>query len=62
EGLHYLNINVVEMKKVNQFGKTHYMEIDTWVPEGKRSQRVAKKKPANNHAKTPASTTKEKAA
>lgn len=52
EGMHYLNINVIEMKKANQFGKTHYMEIDTWIPEGKRSNRVAKQKPAKSSAST----------
>ena len=32
EGKRYLNIKVVERKSPSQFGKTHYLEIDQFVP------------------------------
>jgi hypothetical protein len=35
EGNHYLNIKVVQRKKPDQFGRTHYIEVDTYVREEK---------------------------
>ena len=32
DGKRYLNIKVVERKEPSQFGKTHYIEIDQFIP------------------------------
>jgi len=31
-GKKYINLKVCEKKQVDQYGKTHYVEIDTWQP------------------------------
>jgi len=31
-GKYYLNVKVVKRKEPNSFGKTHYLEIDKFVP------------------------------
>ncbi len=36
EGKTYLNIKVVQRKEATQFGKTHYIEVDTFVPNHKK--------------------------
>lgn len=41
EGLNYLNIQIIEKKAPNKYGKTHYMEIDTYVPEHRTNQEKA---------------------
>jgi hypothetical protein len=35
EGKQYLNVKVVQRKEVSEFGATHYIEIDQYVPEKK---------------------------
>ena len=34
----YIKLKVVEKKEVDKFGKTHYVEVDTWKPEQKNDQ------------------------
>jgi len=36
EGKNYLNIDVVERKKPNDFGKTHYIKVNDFVPDSKQ--------------------------
>lgn len=35
EGKKYLNVNVFERKEASQYGSTHFIVIDTFVPEPK---------------------------
>lgn len=35
EGKKYLNIKVVMRREPSQFGKTHYIEVDQFVPKSK---------------------------
>ena len=35
EGKRYLNIKIVRRKEKSKFDKTHYIEVDTFVPEHK---------------------------
>ncbi|MBL7851626.1 MAG: hypothetical protein JNN04_12045 [Cyclobacteriaceae bacterium] len=39
QGRKYLNVKVVKRKKATEYGKTHYIEVDTFVP--KTRERVA---------------------
>lgn len=36
DGKSYLNIKVVQRKEASQFGKTHFIEIDQFVPKSKK--------------------------
>lgn len=36
EGRTYLNIKVIQRKEVSEYGKTHYIEVDQYVPANKR--------------------------
>ena len=54
EGKTYLKIKVVKRQNPTQFGKTHYLEVDTFVP--KKQTTAAPKKAVKKTAK------KEKAA
>jgi len=36
DGKKYLNIKVVERKEPSQFGKTHYIEVDQFVPKSNK--------------------------
>ena len=39
EGKKYLKIKVQRKKNgADQYGKTHYVEVDTWKPEAKKSE------------------------
>ena len=33
----YIKLKVVEKKEPDRYGKTHYVEVDTWKPEQKDS-------------------------
>ena len=33
DGRHYLNVKIVKRKEANNYGKTHYCEIDQFVPK-----------------------------
>lgn len=35
-GKKYINLNVQKKKEVDQYGKTHYVAVDTWKPEAKK--------------------------
>tara|TARA_R110000751_G_scaffold16235_1_gene51599 strand:- start:2575 stop:2829 length:255 start_codon:yes stop_codon:yes gene_type:complete len=35
-GKKYINLNVQKKKETDQFGKTHYVAVDTWKPEPKK--------------------------
>jgi hypothetical protein len=35
EGKNYLNIKVVQRKQVSKFGRTHFVEVDQFVPNKK---------------------------
>tara|TARA_B100000902_G_C27287499_1_gene905236 strand:+ start:1571 stop:1846 length:276 start_codon:yes stop_codon:yes gene_type:complete len=35
-GKKYINLNVQKKKEIDQFGKTHYVAVDTWKPEAKK--------------------------
>ena len=34
----YIKLKVVEKKEPDKFGKTHYVEVDTWRPEQKEQE------------------------
>lgn len=38
QGKHYLNIKVVKRKEANNYGKTHYLELDQFVPTAKSNK------------------------
>tara|TARA_R100000900_G_scaffold103697_1_gene80535 strand:+ start:46 stop:303 length:258 start_codon:yes stop_codon:yes gene_type:complete len=35
-GKKYINLNVQKRQEVDQYGKTHYIAVDTWKPEAKK--------------------------
>lgn len=35
-GKKYINLNVQKRQQVDQYGKTHYLAVDTWKPEQKK--------------------------
>ena len=38
----YIKLKVAEKKEPDQYGKTHYVEVDTWKPEPKQDVEVEK--------------------
>jgi len=47
-GKKYINLKVTKKKEVDQWGKTHGVEVDTWKPEPRNAQ------PQNNWANSDA--------
>ena len=47
-GKRYINLKLSPKKETDQYGKTHYLEIDTWKPEPRNAQ------PQNNWANSDA--------
>ena len=43
QGKKYLNVKLVKMKQPNQYGKTHVILIDTFVPQVKQEKEAAEK-------------------
>tara|TARA_R100001594_G_scaffold50196_2_gene83304 strand:- start:139 stop:414 length:276 start_codon:yes stop_codon:yes gene_type:complete len=39
-GKKYIKVKVQKKKEADQYGKTHFVEVDTWKPEAKSSQPV----------------------
>ena len=37
-GKKYIKVKVQKKKEVDQYGKTHFVEVDTWKPEPKKSE------------------------
>ena len=37
-GKKYIKVKVQKKKEVDQYGKTHFVEVDTWKPESKKSE------------------------
>lgn len=37
KGKKYIKLKVGEKRQADQYGKTHYLEVDTWKPEKKDS-------------------------
>ena len=38
EGKKYIKLNVCKKREVDQYGKSHYVEVDTWKPEPKKQE------------------------
>ena len=38
EGKKYIKLNVCKKREIDQYGKSHYVEVDTWKPEPKKQQ------------------------
>ena len=38
EAKKYIKLNVVKKREADQYGKTHYVEVDTWKPEPKKQE------------------------
>jgi len=38
EGKKYIKLKVTKKREVDQYGKSHYVEVDTWKPEQKQVQ------------------------
>lgn len=38
EAKKYIKLNVVKKREADQYGKTHYVEVDTWKPEPKNKR------------------------
>jgi len=36
DGKKYIKLKVVKKREEDQYGKTHYIEVDTWKPEAKK--------------------------
>ena len=34
----YIKLKVAKKKEMDEYGKTHYIEVDTWKPENKQQQ------------------------
>ena len=43
-GKFYVNLNVVDLKEPNQWGKDVSVEVDTWKPDGRKSTTEAPQK------------------
>jgi len=41
EGKKYIKLKVVKKREEDQYGKTHYVEVDTWKPEAKKEVKTA---------------------
>ena len=37
----YIKLKVAKKKEMDEYGKTHYIEVDTWKPENKQQQSVS---------------------
>tara|TARA_R110002012_G_scaffold16404_4_gene63419 strand:+ start:15651 stop:15905 length:255 start_codon:yes stop_codon:yes gene_type:complete len=37
-GKKYINLNVQKKKEEDQYGKTHFVAVDTWKPEPKKQE------------------------
>ena len=37
-GEKFIKLKVAKMKETNEYGKTHYVEVDTWKPEAKKEK------------------------
>tara|TARA_R110001583_G_scaffold21580_2_gene82007 strand:- start:415 stop:675 length:261 start_codon:yes stop_codon:yes gene_type:complete len=37
EGKKYIKLNVVKKREADQYGKSHYIEVNTWKPEEKKA-------------------------
>ena len=40
QGKKYLNIKVVKRKQATEYGKTHYMEVDMFIPKAKDERKA----------------------
>ena len=38
DGKQYKKLKTVKKREVDQYGKTHYVEVDTWKPEQKKQE------------------------
>jgi hypothetical protein len=38
KGRHFLNIKIVQKKQIDQYGKSHSVEVDTYKPEKKQDE------------------------
>ena len=38
DGKQYIKLKTVKKREVDQYGKTHYVEVDTWKPEPKKQE------------------------
>ena len=53
-GKFYVNLNVVDLKEPNQWGKNVAVEVDTWKPDGRKSTtEVPQKYPRSQKPNTP---------
>ncbi len=53
-GKRYVNINVVENREgENRFGKTHYLEVNTWKPDRERAEAKPHYPPAQRTPSAP---------
>ena len=41
----YIKLKVAKKREVDEYGKTHYVEVDTWKPEKKTSEETDKDLP-----------------
>ena len=39
-GKKYIKLKVVKKQNTDDYGKTHYVEVDTWKPEAKKEEAV----------------------
>jgi predicted methyltransferase len=39
-GKKYIKLKVVKKQNTDEYGKTHYVEVDTWKPEAKKEEAV----------------------
>jgi|TARA_R110000787_G_scaffold106310_1_gene213967 CelD/BcsL family acetyltransferase involved in cellulose biosynthesis len=44
-GKKYIKLIVQKKREADQYGKTHYVAIDTWKPEAKAEEKVVKQEP-----------------
>ena len=43
-GKKYIKLKVVKKQNTDDYGKTHYVEVDTWKPEAKKEEPVSQSK------------------
>ena len=52
-GKRYVNLNLCERKSIGKYGETHYLEVNTWQPDGSGKSGSFKNKQAKGNDYAP---------
>jgi len=51
-GKRYLRLDVCRKREIDQYGKSHYVSVNTWQPDAQQSQSRPTAQPASGHNTT----------